>query len=82
MRLRARLKELVAGRLRFPATLCQLVNYLAQTAVNVYIVVWSESAGIGNGALYFAVMAVAMCVIRLFSGRLMEAARSACSSPS
>jgi MFS family permease len=66
------------GILRFiepksiPATVCQLINYLAQTAVNVYIVVWAESTGVGNGAIFFAVMAVAMCVVRFFSGNLME----------
>lgn len=65
------------GILRFiepkalPATVCQLVNYIAQTAVNVYIVVWAESAGVGSGALFFLVMAAVMCVVRLFSGRLM-----------
>lgn len=73
----ARQGEEPRGFLRFiepksvPTTVCQLFNYLAQTAVNVYIVVWAEATGIGNGAAFFAVMAIAMCVVRFFSGQLM-----------
>lgn len=59
-------------RSALPATACQFLNYLAQVAVNVYIVVFAESRGITGSALFFLVMAACMCVVRLFSGRLIS----------
>jgi MFS family permease len=45
---------------------------LAFAAVNSFIVLYAESRGISGTALFFTCMAVAMCLTRLFSGRLTD----------
>ncbi len=59
-------------RKALPATLTQLFHCLAFAAVNSFIVLYAESRGISGTALFFTCMAGAMCLTRLFSGRLTD----------
>ena len=55
-----------------PATLIQLMNCLSLAAINSFIVLYAESVGITGTAMFFTCMAAAMCLTRLFSGRLTD----------
>lgn len=55
-----------------PATAVQLFHCLAFAAVNSFIVIYADAQGITGTALFFTCMAGAMCLTRLFSGRLTD----------
>lgn len=55
-----------------PATVIQLFHCLAFAAVNSFIVIYAESRGITGTAWFFTCMAIAMCLTRLFAGRLTD----------
>lgn len=55
-----------------PATVTQLLNCMAQAAINSFIVIYAESRGFSHIGLFFTCMAVAMAVTRLFAGRIVD----------
>jgi MFS family permease len=55
-----------------PGTLVQLFSCTAWAAINSFIVLYADSRGISNVALFFTVTAAAMLVSRVFSGRLTD----------
>lgn len=59
-------------RAALPATCIQLLNCTSLAAINSFIVLYAESVGIADSAMFFTCMAVAMCLVRLFSGQLTD----------
>lgn len=61
-------KERFLEKAALPAASAQLLNCLAQAAINSYIVIFADSRGITGTAGFFTFMAVSMCVTRALVG--------------
>lgn len=67
-RVKVPLKERFLEKTALPAASAQLLNCLAQAAINSYIVIFADSKGITGSAGFFTFMAVSMCVTRALVG--------------